>query len=532
MSTVWSVAKTYSQPEGGFINISDFEVTETDFWLDVDTDYKKENMHYGLTGTVVDYLCRFLLEDDVHKAFDIAFKGARLAEKIFGFPDALKIAEALGDIIIDLDDESIKAAYQLASFDRYYRNPLDIIDFRDLEPSKTTCEHVKYMAMRAHRFFIETSENTKFGFTFDGGFTDKVGAGDGDFLTEDTLWDLKTIKGEPSEAHYLQLLMYWIMGQHSDSDIYNTVSKIGFYNPRLNKAYVCDMSKIKEDVIHEVEKDVIGYGQSIPIPKKIEKIAENTFAVIDVETNLRDQVISIGVVIADKDTFEEVWAGYYVIDSLYKTPSMFGNMLFLSDIKEPVIDSRSNIIGEIKKSLELYGTDRILAYCGKFDYDRLPELSNYLWCDIADIAAFKQYNDRIPENVSICSSGRIKKGYRVVDMMHYLGEKDYIETHNSLGDALDELRMVKLLGHDISVYDEAFINHTRPSRREYIRPSKKHAKKNGYYSFEHAYSLLSSYGVTEEQLMGMINEGKLSSAEEDGVIYVDSRGTISLLNKL
>ncbi|SFH91456.1 hypothetical protein SAMN04487830_11273 [Pseudobutyrivibrio sp. OR37] len=533
MSTVWSVAKTYPQPAGGFIGISDFEVVNTDYWTNIDTDYKKENMDYGLTGMVVDYLSRFLLNgEDVRKAFDISYKGAKIAETIFGFTNALKIAEILGEIIIDLDDESIRAAYQLAAFDLFYRNPTEIVDYRNLKPSKVTCEHVRYMVMRTHRFFIETSDIKKLGFTFDGGYTEKIGAGDGDILTEDTLWDIKTIKNNPSEAQYLQILMYWIMGQHSTFDCFNNISKIGIYNPRLNKAYICEISKIKEGIIHEIEKNVIGYGQAYAAPVKNTQIATNTFAVIDIETNFMDQVISLGVVIADKTNMHELWSGYYIVNSLYETPSMYGNMLFLENIKEPIIDSRPNIMAIIKNQLEAYGTDRLLAYCGKFDYDRLPELSNYSWCDIADIAAYKQYNEQIPNNISLCATGKIKKGFKVSDMMHYLGEINYTETHNALGDALDELRMVKLLGLDISIYDEAFINRKRPSRREYVHPAKMHPKKPGYYSFEQAYSLLASYGMSKEKIQALVDEGKLSSIKEDGVLYVDSRETISIFNRL
>ena len=51
----------------------------------------------------------------------------------------------------------------------------------------------------------------KDGFTFDGGYTDIVTAGDGDFLTFDTLWDFKVSIKPPTNANTLQLLMYYIM---------------------------------------------------------------------------------------------------------------------------------------------------------------------------------------------------------------------------------------------------------------------------------------------------------------------------------
>ena len=49
-------------------------------------------------------------------------------------------------------------------------------------------------------------------FTFEGGYTNIVSSGDGDYLTEDTLWDFKVSKEEPKSKYTLQLLMYYIMG--------------------------------------------------------------------------------------------------------------------------------------------------------------------------------------------------------------------------------------------------------------------------------------------------------------------------------
>ena len=53
--------------------------------------------------------------------------------------------------------------------------------------------------------------------------------------------------------------MYWIMGQHSDQDIYKSINKLGIFNPRLNTIYILDMNKVNPDTIRTVEKDIIGY---------------------------------------------------------------------------------------------------------------------------------------------------------------------------------------------------------------------------------------------------------------------------------
>lgn len=92
-----------------------------------------------------------------------------------------------------------------------------------------------------------------------GGYTYTVESGDGDFLTADTLLDFKVSKSKPTNKHNLQLLMYWIMGQHSGQDVFKGITKLGIFNPRLNTVYLLDMFKVSADTIKTVEKEVICY---------------------------------------------------------------------------------------------------------------------------------------------------------------------------------------------------------------------------------------------------------------------------------
>ena len=91
------------------------------------------------------------------------------------------------------------------------------------------------------------------------GYTSTVDAGDGDYLTNDTMWDFKVSKAEPTNKHTLQILMYYIMGKHSGMSIFKNINKLGFFNPRLNAMYVLDVDKIPAETIRAVEKDVICY---------------------------------------------------------------------------------------------------------------------------------------------------------------------------------------------------------------------------------------------------------------------------------
>ena len=53
--------------------------------------------------------------------------------------------------------------------------------------------------------------------------------------------------------------MYWVMGQHSGQEVFKNISKLGIFNPRLNKVYIYDTTNISKDIIDIVEKEVICY---------------------------------------------------------------------------------------------------------------------------------------------------------------------------------------------------------------------------------------------------------------------------------
>ena len=185
---------------------------------------------------------------------------------------------------------------------------------------------------------------------------------------------------------------------------------------------------------------------------------KKNFAVIDTETTWDDVVMSIGVVIADADTKEVVEAKYFLIDPEYTHGGMYSSALEMSGIEEMIIDTRENVLVMIDKWLKDNKVERLLAYNAAFDRNHLPEFKTYTWCDIMRLAAYRQYNTKIPIEVECCASGRMKRGYGVEPILQMLGQdKNYEETHNAYFDALDELKIVQLLGHNIEMYDHAII---------------------------------------------------------------------------
>ena len=107
------------------------------------------------------------------------------------------------------------------------------------------------------------------GMTFIGGYTEVVVSGDADFMTEDTIWDLKVTKNAIKSSQTLQILMYYLMGcrtirLNAEYDFKNKIKKIGIYNPRLNEIYIKNVEEIDSSIIKEVEEQVIGYtGKSV-----------------------------------------------------------------------------------------------------------------------------------------------------------------------------------------------------------------------------------------------------------------------------
>lgn len=175
------------------------------------------------------------------------------------------------------------------------------------------------------------------------------------------------------------------------------------------------------------------------------------FAVIDTETNWADQVMSIGVVIADTDTFRPVDARYHVYTPEYEIGGMYESTLFTEP--QPTVCTREESLRILIPWLKSHGVRRLYAYNAAFDRNHLPELRSFYWYDIMRLAAYRQFNSCIPGDAECFSTGRMKRGYGVEPMLRLLsGRRGYHETHNALHDAMDELEIMRLLGYKLEDY--------------------------------------------------------------------------------
>ena len=172
------------------------------------------------------------------------------------------------------------------------------------------------------------------------------------------------------------------------------------------------------------------------------------FAVIDTETNWADQVMSIGTVIADKDTFAPIAAKYHILPIECAIGGMYESTLYIDSPVEPVLCSREEALNDLMDWLHAYGVHSVFAYNASFDRNHLPELRAFDWYDIMRLAAYRQFNPKIPVTADCYSTGRMKRGYGVEPMLRLLsGKSAYSEKHNAVHDAFDELEIMRLLGY-------------------------------------------------------------------------------------
>lgn len=250
MYSVTKRIENIKQPRGGYINPKQFSVTILDDGLQLHAD---ENIQANLIGSSVDYLTRYMMGTPIEEAFKISLLGAELIRES-------DYAQKLLEEVKGLDDLSISNSCKLVGYDVCYRAGLMAYrPVQDISPNNETIENIRTMVNRCLSFWKEYGPLVLDGFTFEGGYTNIVSTGDGDFLTNDTLWDIKTSKNPPANQHTLQLLMYYIMGRHSIHKEFQTIERLGIFNPRLNTVYLLSISDISEDIIKEVSTKVIGY---------------------------------------------------------------------------------------------------------------------------------------------------------------------------------------------------------------------------------------------------------------------------------
>lgn len=279
-----------------------------------------------------------------------------------------------------------------------------------------------------------------------------------DVLKNDIVYELKFVS-ELKHEHFLQCACYVVALGLEKGVLWNVRKNEQFEISIPNKKEFLDavakaITKSKINAHHTHENEVIG--------------------IIDTETTWNDQVMSIGLVLADAKTFQVLGHKYYIIDPEYRSGGMYSHSLSVGKNYVSNYTSRENAIFEIKNLIRDNNISSLFAYNASFDMNHLPELEHVVkWYDIMKLAAYKQYNKMIPQSADCYGTGRLKKNFGVEAITRLLTKNpNSRETHNALLDAFDELEIMRLLGHAIDVYRQnALCEKNTPRKRRQDTPS-------------------------------------------------------------
>lgn len=251
--------KQVSQPRGGYINPK--TLTKSVLCEDGVSELPNESVHPSLVGLAVDYLTRYMLGDSAEEAFKISLLGLQVCESAGMKEDAEYGRELFRRLSRDLNMTTVESAIKLCGFDVCVRAGMaGYKSIALINADLYTCSNVAVMVKRNLNLFKVYGAPVLNGFVFKGGYTNTVSTGDGDFVTPDTLWELKVSVREPNKDWTLQTLMYWIMGLNSEhQEIFEKVKYLGIVNPRKNVVYRVAVADIPYETIEVVERDVIGY---------------------------------------------------------------------------------------------------------------------------------------------------------------------------------------------------------------------------------------------------------------------------------
>lgn len=310
-ASVTSVLGDVRQPRGGYLPLSGFEAKAHPDSLRIVGDY---SISPSLVGLAVDYGTRIALGDDPRKAFEVALVGANLvgvsdvAESLLSEIDATALRAARPD------EKSVIALCKLSGFDSALRAGTNAYrPVSEIKPDAQTIADVGNLILRAKAFFEELGDSVIAGFTFEGAYTDEAGAGDGDYICGDTLWDLKVSKKEPTSKGTMQVLLYYLMGLRSNKEEFKAVTRIGLYNPWLQKSWSMSVLDLDEAFLSMVEGDILGYAPRHARPSSSQG-HEGSRTVYEVIDWIRDTCESE----RDKgDKFERASRYYLMNDPVY-----------------------------------------------------------------------------------------------------------------------------------------------------------------------------------------------------------------------
>ena len=209
--TITTLANNVKQPRGGYLPVKLFKETHYESENELFPD---ENGSKSLIGTTVDNMTRILLGAKPKKVFEPASFGMM----------------AIKDLNFDLIDEL---------------------------PDEHTIENIREMVNRSLRYFQHQAKLVNVGDRLSVKYKEDNIYGDYDYLTDDSLIDMKVLSKKIANKYTLQIILYWILGMKSKKKLFSNVRYLKFYNPRLNVEYSFDLDDLTPEILKPILEEVL-----------------------------------------------------------------------------------------------------------------------------------------------------------------------------------------------------------------------------------------------------------------------------------
>lgn len=258
-------SETVKQPRGGYIPLS---------WFRTRT-YGVKRLHVEdeallprEMGMLIDYMTRYAAtmragqsKQKANRAFETCIQGAynyggeapcicRYEMSLIDYPFTCEsVRHALN--VVYYDDFSVVCTHR--------RKKKCIVDDKEARMVLAMVNNALRQfdadgGMRAYDFIIHGNDKVKY-----------VSGGRGDYLTKNTLYDMKVSYSVPLDAWRLQIVMYYLMGLEMGLKAFMDVKYVGIANPRLNMTWRCSVATLRrhKTILRGICKDVIGYEDCV-----------------------------------------------------------------------------------------------------------------------------------------------------------------------------------------------------------------------------------------------------------------------------
>ena len=255
MPSVTQIVGTAHQPRKGYLPLSKFDMIQYEDSRVVSGNY---NVHPSLVGLAVDYGTRLMQGTAPREVFSVALAGASLVGATNQAEELISDLSENFSVGAGISPQGIVDICKLSGFDSAFRAGFRAYKpVSEIKPDDQTVSDIQTLIERTLEFFSENGPVISSGFTFSGGYSDSIESGDADYLTPDTIWDLKVRKAQPNKNSTLQVLLYYLLSLHSEQEEFKGVTKVGIYNPYLQCAWVVDVLSLEESMLKEVEENVL-----------------------------------------------------------------------------------------------------------------------------------------------------------------------------------------------------------------------------------------------------------------------------------